>query len=460
MKSEILSQEGNVVVVKAGFESGDVRRAVGETIRELSSKANIKGFRKGHVPRKTLELYFGRPAIYRDTLERLAGQALDSVVSEYDLDLVAKPKGSFGEIVEGLPLDLEFTFEVRPEVSLPDISSLSAERTVFSVKDSDVEESFRQILESNATIEPIDDDRPAAGEDIVEAQYSSYLIQDDGNRKKLEEDKKNVLHLATLRADIAEAIIGHKPAEEFSFEIKLEDDYPDARMAGRAIHYEIEILNFMRRVVPEAVDERIAEISKGRYKTVDEIKSDLRSQMEETAKERGESTLRESAIKALAAASEVDVPEGMINRQYDAMRREHDGHLQRNLNRSLDDYLKDNNLNADEFDGNLRKRAEDIVRNTLVLDALAERDEITFTSDDISKEIMVTANRIKVNPQELADSLSKDKEAFASLAARVRTMNTMKHLASMVRVTEKVPEAEAEDPSAPDGKKEDSAGEE
>jgi trigger factor len=445
LKSEILSQEGNVVVVKAGFEAGDVDRAVSETVHELSGKANIKGFRKGHVPRKTLELYFGRPAIYKDTLERLANQALDSLVTEYDLDLVAEPKGNFGEITEGSPLDLEFTFEVRPEVTLPDISSLSAEKTVFAISDSDVEDSFKQILESAAVLEPIDDDRPAAGDDIVNTQYSSYLIQDDGSKKMLEEDKKNVLHLTTLRADIAGAITGHKPAEEFYFEIKLEDDYPDKRMAGRAIQYEMEILNFMRRVVPEPTDEKIADISKGRYKTADELKSDLRSQLESAADERGESSLRESAVKALAAAAEVDIPESMIDRQYDAMRSEHDDQVRRELEKSLDDYLRDNDLSVEQFDGGLRKRAETIVRNTLVLDALAERDEITFTSDDINAEIMAAANRMRVNPQELADSLSKNRQEFTSLAMRVRTLNTMKHLASMVQVTEKSPEPEAAD---------------
>jgi trigger factor len=442
LKSEILSQEGNVIVVKAEFEAGDVDRAVNETIRELSGKANIKGFRKGHVPRKTLELYFGRAAIYKETMEHLVSQALDIIVSEYDLDLVFEPKGKFGEISEGRPLELEFTFEVRPEVTLPDIASLSAEKTVFEVEDADVEASFRQILESNAVVEPIDDDRPATPNDIVEAQYSSFVIQGNGNQKKMEKENKNVLYLDMLRSDIAESIVGHKPAEEFSFEIKLEDDYPDSRMAGKTVYYEMEILNFMKRVIPEAVDEKIMEISKGRYPTVDALKSDLREQMEESARERSEASLRESAVKVLVDAAEVDIPESMVNRQYDAMRREHDSRLQNELRLSLNDYLANNNLSVDEFDNNLRKRAEVVVRNTLVLDALADRDEISFTSDDLNEAIIVMANNMKVNPQELADSLGKNKQEFTALAMQVRTKNTIKHLASMVQVIEKAPEPE------------------
>ena len=126
----------------------------------------------------------------------------------------------------------------------------------------------------------------------------------------------------------------------------------------------------------------------------------------------------------------------MVDRQYNAMRREREGRVRRDLNRSLDEYLKFNNLDVEEHDSTLRRNAEEIVRNTLVLDALAERDEINFTTEDINEEIMRLANSMRVNPQELADSIGKNREEFASIVARVRTRNTMNHLASKVQVQE------------------------
>ncbi|MDR3281132.1 MAG: trigger factor [Synergistaceae bacterium] len=445
MKSEILSQERNVAVVKIEYEAGEVDRAVAHTVREFSNKANIKGFRKGHVPRKTLELYIGKNAIYKEALEHLANEALDNVVTEYELDLIVDPKCKLGELSEGNPLDLEFTFEVRPEVTLPDISSLKAEKTVYTVRDEEVEEGIKQVLESSAELVPTDDDRPAEREDIVDTQYSSFALEADGSLKELERDKKNVLHLSNLRNDIAEAIIGHKPAEELTFDINLEDDYPDSRMAGRKVRYELEILRFMKRVVPEPTDEKIAELSKGKYQTADELKSAMRRQLEESAAARSEATLQDSAIKALARASAVDVPESMVDRQYLSMRSDRDGQLQQNLRQSLDDYLKQNNLSVEEFDSNLKKRAEEAVKNTLVLDALAERDDISFTSDELNEEIMLMAQSMRMNPQELADSLGKDKQEFAGLAMRVRTKNAVKHLASLVQVEEHAPEEHEHD---------------
>jgi trigger factor len=118
------------------------------------------------------------------------------------------------------------------------------------------------------------------------------------------------------------------------------------------------------------------------------------------------------------------------------MRSEQDGQLQRNLNQSLDDYLANNNLSVDEFDERLRKSAEATVHNTLVLNALADRDEILYTQDDINAEIMNMAAAMRVNAQQLADSLDKNTEELANVVSRVRAKNTIKYLASRVSVVE------------------------
>ncbi|MDR3332696.1 MAG: trigger factor [Synergistaceae bacterium] len=441
MKSEILSQERNVVVVKADFEADEVDKEVGKTVREMSKKARIKGFRPGHIPRKTLELYFGRDGIYKETLERMIQEAMETIITDCDLDIVAKPNGKFVDLKEGKPLDMEFTFEVRPEVTLPDIPSLTAEKIAYKVEDSKVEDALGQILDSLARLEPIDEDRPATLEDIVETEYKSYTLGPDGKPKEMDRDRKSTLTLATLRRDIAEHIVGHAMAERFSFDVRLEDDYPDARMAGKTVRYEMEILQLMKRVVPEATDANIDELSKGKYSTVEEMKSDLRRQLEEDAAERSAGSLRESSVKLVSEASEVDIPDSMINRQYAAMRSDQDGAIRRDLGLTLESYLQNNNLSVDEYEENLRKRAREIVRNTLVLDAIAERDEITFTNEDLNEEIIRTATGMNINPQELADSLSKNSDEFSNLAMRVRTRNTMNHIASLVQVTEVEPPA-------------------
>jgi trigger factor len=445
LKSEILSQERNVVVVKSEYEAFEVDKAVSRSVRELSNKVNIKGFRRGHVPRKALEMYLGRGAIYRETLERLAQQAMEEIISEYDLDLIGTPKFDPGEIKEGAPLTVTFTFEVSPEVTLPDIGSIEAEKVIYKVEDADVDEELHRMFEAGAMLEPVDEDREATMDDAVKTQYTLYLIQDDGKAKALEYDQRSTLHISTLREDIAKSIVGHRLAEEFSFDIKLEDDYPDERIAGTTIRYEMEILQILKRIVPEETDETIEKITKGKYKTIGEIKAELRYLLERNAAVRSEASLHESALNALVEASEIDVPETMIDRQYEAMKRNYDSYVQNDPDQSLEGYLSRNNLTFTEFESSLRARAERLVRCTLVLDELMRREGINFTSDEINEEIIQMSQVSRVNPQEIADMLSKNNEEFANAANRVRVRNTLKYLVSLVKVKEIDPLAKGEE---------------
>ena len=89
LKTEILSQEKNVVEAKAQFTAEEVNKAIENTYKDISKKANIKGFRKGKVPRRMLELYFPKDAACAETLEKLLGDAIDNMVEEFELKLIA-----------------------------------------------------------------------------------------------------------------------------------------------------------------------------------------------------------------------------------------------------------------------------------------------------------------------------------------------------------------------------------
>jgi trigger factor len=207
------------------------------------------------------------------------------------------------------------------------------------------------------------------------------------------------------------------------------------------VRYDIKILQILKRVVPEADDANIAEMTDGKYKTADDLKSELRRRLEVSAAERSEVSLQNSSLKALADAAEIDVPESMIERQYDIMRKGQDANVRRSVGQSLSEYLKNNNLSVDEYDARLRKDAEESVRNSIVLNYVAERDEISYTNDDLHEEILRTAAALNINAQSLADSLGKNKEEFAALAGRARMRNTLEHIISLIQVKEVDPTA-------------------
>lgn len=441
MKYEIVSQEKNIVVTRVVYEAHEVDEAVSASVREISSRVNLKGFRKGRAPRRALEMFVGRGAIISEAARALAERAIDEAAEGLDIISVAPPSVGTVDLKEGQELTFDITFEARPEVTLPDLAELSAERTVYTASDQDLETEIERLRDGAATLEPTDEDRPATAEDIVEVQYSSSQVLEKGD-KVLERERKTVFHLSTLRSDIREPIVGHKPAEEFTFEIKMEDDYPDKNLAGARIRYEMEIVRFRRREVPEMTDDLARALSGGRLETVDALRDEVRKALEGLAKDRSESSLRESALEALSKAAIVDVPDTMVLRQYDAMRSREEEQIKNATGKSLEEYLAETETKPEDYERELKESAARIVRNTLVLDTLIEREEISFTQDDLSAEIIEMAQNMRMNPQTLADQISGDRDQFIALADRVRHRNGLKYLAEHVEAVDVEPKEE------------------
>ena len=126
MKTEILSQEKNVVEAKAQFTAEEINKAIENTYKDISKKANIKGFRKGKVPRRMLELYFPKDAACAETLEKLLGDAIDNMVEEFELKLIADPDLKPEPLKENEPYEFTVKFEVTPEVTLPELGDVEA----------------------------------------------------------------------------------------------------------------------------------------------------------------------------------------------------------------------------------------------------------------------------------------------------------------------------------------------
>ncbi len=91
LKTEILSQEKEIVEAKAQFTAEEIAKAIDETYKKISREANIKGFRKGKVPRRAIELYFPKETVLAETLEKIIPDAVDKMVEEDELKLIGEP---------------------------------------------------------------------------------------------------------------------------------------------------------------------------------------------------------------------------------------------------------------------------------------------------------------------------------------------------------------------------------
>lgn len=436
MKTEILSQEKNVVVIKAQYDAEEVKKAVDRTCKELSEKANIKGFRKGHVPRKTLELYFGKKGIYGEVLEDIIPTAVNAMIDEYELKLITDPNVDQGELVEGSPFEMTVTFEVSPEVTMPSLESLEFERTVSLPSEDDLNKNIEQILDAHSELVPTYEDRETTSNDYVSVKYTSNTINEDGSMKPVETDQKTEINLAQkdLRPEFANALCGKKPGDEVTVEFELLSD-PDAEESPLVkMSYSLEILGIMKKETPELTDETVTMITNSKHNSVEEFKNEVMSQLKAAADRESGEQLKSKVVDKIVELSEVEIPAVLIENQKVSIRADRDERFNKAMKMTYEEYADAHGLDKEKEEADLEKLAEDSVKRTLVLEAAADANEVQWTIEEVDAEIARMAASGRMDPKKLREYIMSDRERALGVASMVRNRKTIDFLVTSVKV--------------------------
>ncbi len=445
MKTEILSQEKNLVEAKAQFTAEEVTKAVESTYKKISKQANIKGFRKGKIPRRTLELYFPKESVYAETIENLIPDAIDKMIEEYELKLITEPEVKPGEIKDGEDFEVTVKFEVTPQFDLPDLEEIEVEKTVYETTDEMVEEQVKRIVESRAEVVPTYEDRPLTKDDYASVKYDTFVYYEDGSEKKAEEGQKTEIFLGadTMRPEVVEAIVGKVPGDSVSIELPIEGEEAKKDHAVKS-RYEIEILGIMKKTSPELTDELVAEITQSKHKTVDDFKEEIRKQLQTAAENQSKENLKDTIVNKIAGLVEVEIPQTLVDRQKDSIKKQQAERIKRENNMTMDDFFEKSGMSKEGYDTELETAARNIVKRALVLEAVAEANDIEWTPDELTQEIASIARMSGIDPKKLQDYVYGDRDRLFEMAEKIRNRKTLDYLVTAVKVTE-VPEKKAEE---------------
>lgn len=445
MKTEILSQEKNLVEAKAQFTAEEVTKAVESTYKKISKQANIKGFRKGKIPRRTLELYFPKESVYAETIENLIPDAIDKMIEEYELKLITEPEVKPGEIKDGEDFEVTVKFEVTPQFDLPDLEEIEVEKTVYETTDEMVEEQVKRIVESRAEVVPTYEDRPLTKDDYASVKYDTFVYYEDGSEKKAEEGQKTEIFLGadTMRPEVVEAIVGKVPGDSVSIELPIEGEEAKKDHAVKS-RYEIEILGIMKKTAPELTDELVAEITQSKHKTVDDFKEEIRKQLQTAAENQSKENLKDTIVNKISGLVEVEIPQTLVDRQKDSIKKQQAERIKRENNMTMDDFFEKSGMSKEGYDTELETAARNIVKRALVLEAVAEANDIEWTPDELTQEIASIARMSGIDPKKLQDYVYGDRDRLFEMAEKIRNRKTLDYLVTAVKVTE-APEKKAEE---------------
>lgn len=436
MRSEMVSQENNFINIKVEFEPGEFSRNIDKAARELAAKANIPGFRKGRTPRKVLEMRFGKQSLYAEALELMLPDAIEEIVRDYALDLIDEPAVKIEKMEESLPLELNLTFEVTPQITLPDLGDISVERAEASVSDETVEGTFREILRQNSTLSPVED-RQISNLDTVNISYYTVIQAEDGEEQRHGPDEAPLdLSDISVRAEIKDALIGKSLNGEAVAEVVVDENYPDKELVGKTLKYEMTVTAIKERVPPELNPEFFKKILGQDCDSEENFRQELRNRILKNEEAENQSKAEHDAVEQISEKSELLVPETLISRQAESMKKSDEERILRGKDITMDEYLEGIGSSREKYEEDILNRARAIVRRSLVLDKIADDMKITVEKEDFEAEMASMASVYGIDADHLVNSLFKDEKNLIEMANRIKYKKTVKAIMNEVRVNE------------------------
>ena len=442
MRTELLGQEKNIVRIKAEIEAADFTKALNKTIAELSQQGNFPGFRKGHAPRRIVEMRFGREALYNEAIEKLMSGELQQIVTDYELDLIDTPTLNVTEkIEEGKPVVCELTFEVKPEVTLPEIDGMEIEKVVTEVGDAEVDQLAKRIRVQLADIKEAD--RAIQDGDLVDMDLTIRVLNPDGTEaaeqpKPVTTREKINLSDETVRKEVREALIGKTKGEEVTAVFDVEEGPADRALAGTHVSYKMKVDTVSEYNLPEVNEEFYRNVFGQDTDIKDEAayRERLRQDIIGEVTQENQSDLMNRAIDLIASKSAVELPDKFIARQIVSMRQEDANWAQSNgidLNTAFGIGTEEGRKG---YEALLKSRAETAVKTALVIEELAKKYDIHIEQEDLEAEFARRAEQLHVSKGFVAKYFYENKNQLDRLTDQMRWDKTAEAAISHMAVKE------------------------
>jgi len=374
--------EKNVGLLEVEIEEQQVAEALDKAFRKVVRKVNVPGFRKGKVPRKIFEARFGVESLYQDAIDILLPGAYSDAVEQTGITPVDRPDVDIEQFAKGQPFKFKAKVTVKPEVKLGEYKGLEVPAQSTEVSDEDVNAELERLQQRHAELVVVDEG-PAQQGDIVIIDFEGLL---DGEPFEGGKAERYSLELGSgsFIPGFEDQVVGLNIAEEKDIHVTFPENYHVNDLAGKPVVFKVKLHEIKRKNLPALDDEFAKDVSE--FETLDEYKADLKAKLKERKEKEAEAARETAVIDKAAANAEVDIPEVMIASEVDSMLRDFENRLG-SQGMTLELYYQFSGQDEAALKAQMRADAEKRVRNNLVLEAIANAENLEATDEDLEEEL-------------------------------------------------------------------------
>ena len=379
----------------------DVDKAFARVLKEYKKFARIPGFRAGKVPESVVKRRFAEQ-IRKDVVESLLPERFQAAIAQAGITPVSQPQLTGLILEEGKPLEGAAVFEVVPPFSLDGYQDVTVPKPTVEATEEEFQNELKQLRESRATVEPVDEDRPLVDGDWAQITYSGEVQDEEGAPPLSGQDSLVEVGGAETLPAFSEALRGAKVGQELKVETVYPADYVEAKLAGKTVAYTLEVKAIKKRNLPELNDEFAQEL--GDYENFAALETRIREHLLATKQRESEQQTREALFQALNERFPFPVPESLVQQQVDArLDRGLRALASQGMNPDMMRKLDFTRLRAAQRDSAINE-----VKTSLLLDKIADVEGISVSDEEMDREIYMAALQSREPVETLRARLTED----------------------------------------------------
>lgn len=388
----------------------------GETWKSAQKKAfnkikrniNIPGFRKRQAPVALIKKQVPVQNILMDAVEEIANQVLSESVEEHDLWLVARPTLSIDEINEEKVI-LKFICAVKPEVKLGEYKNLPVKKKATRVTQKEIDAEVERLRERYADME-IKEDGAVENGDTAVIDFEGFKddVAFEGGKG---EDYPLEIGSGSFIPGFEEQLIGMSKGESRDINVTFPENYGAADLAGQPAVFKVTVKDIKCKVLPEANDELVKEAKIKDVETLEDYRAYMKKSLSENKERENEENFTNELLTKIVENAEVEIPDAMIDSETDQMVNEFKQRLSAQ-GFTLEQFAAVTGQDEEIIRGEMRKDAEKKVNVRLVLEAIAEVEDLTVSDEDIDAELQGIADQYGMPLEQVKQLISNDAVSY------------------------------------------------
>lgn len=419
-------QEGNNGLLTVEVAAAEVTKGLDQAFKKVVKQINVPGFRKGKMPRQMFEKMYGVESLFQDALDIILPHAYGHAVEDAGIDPVDQPEIDIVTMEKGQPLVFTAKVVVKPEVTLGDYKGLEVTKLDEAVTDEEIEEQLKSQQTRLAEL-VVKEDAIVDGDTAV-IDFEGFVDEvafegGAGTDYPLEIGSNSFI------PGFEEQLVGVKTGESKDVEVTFPEEYHAAELAGKQAIFKVTVKEVKGKELPELNDELAKEID-AEVEGIDALRAKLKEVTAEEKKQLAAQTLRDNLVEAAAANATIDIPEAMIATETDRMLQEFGQRLeQQGMN--LDLYYQFSGQDEAALRAQMAEDADSRVKVSLTLEAIAEKEGLTATEEDVNAELEKMAAQFNMAAGDIKNALG----GTAVLENDIRFQKTVEFLVENAKIS-------------------------